>query len=213
MSARTAWRSSPSIVPSTGESVVNGIVGDLRRRPRQPPQQRGLARVGQPDQADVGEQLQPQLDPALLALGPVLGEARRLPRRGREALVAVPAAPAVGDHRPLPGLDQVDRLPSTASAWVPGGTGISRVLPARPVPVGPFAMPPALGAEVLAAPQRAQVAPRRVADEHDIAAVPAVAAVGPARGTCASRRNEMHPSPPAPPSTQIFALSYMSKEA
>src|SRR6185312_14940743 len=30
---------------------------------------------------------------------------------------------------------------------------------------------------------------------------------GPPRGTWASRRNEMHPSPPRPPSTQIFAVS------
>ena len=43
------------------------VGGDLRRGPRHAPQQRGLAGVGQPDEADVGEQLQAQVDPALLA--------------------------------------------------------------------------------------------------------------------------------------------------
>ena len=32
--------------------------------------------------------------------------------------------------------------------------------------------------------------------EHHVAALPAVAAVRPPRGTCASRRNEAEPSPP-----------------
>ena len=38
------------------------VGGDLRLRARHPRQQRGLARVGQPDEADVGEQLEVQLD-------------------------------------------------------------------------------------------------------------------------------------------------------
>ena len=41
------------------------VVGDLRRGARQPRQQRGLAGVRQPDEADVGEQLEAQVDPAL----------------------------------------------------------------------------------------------------------------------------------------------------
>ena len=40
------------------------VVGDLRRGPRHPRQQRRLAGVRQPDQAGVGEQPQVQLDPA-----------------------------------------------------------------------------------------------------------------------------------------------------
>ena len=157
-----------------------GIVGDLRRRPGQRAEQRALARVRQPDQADVGEQLQPQLDPVGLALGAFLGEARRLPHRGREATVAVAAATALGDHRALAGLDQVDRRrPRPSPPGCPAAPGYP-VLAARPVPVGSFAVAPPLGPEVFAAPQRPEIAPRRIADEHDVSPVPAVAAVGPA---------------------------------
>jgi NADPH:quinone reductase-like Zn-dependent oxidoreductase len=52
-----------------------------------------------------------------------------------------------------------------------------------------------------------QVAQRPVAEQHDVAAAAAVAAVGPPRGTCASRRNELAPAPPAPARTSIRALS------
>ena len=156
------------------------VVGDLRRRPRQPPQQRGLAGVRQPDQPDVGEQLQPQLDPVRLALGPVLGEARRLPGRGREALVPVAAAAAVRDHRPLPRLDQVDRAAVDAVACVPAGTGITRSSPRAPCRLDPSPWLPRCAAEVLAPFQRPQIAPRGVADEHHVPPMPAVATVGPA---------------------------------
>ena len=67
------------------------VVGDLRRRAGQPGEQRGLTGVWEPDQPGVGKQLQPQLDPARLALEAALGKPRRLARRGREALVAVTA--------------------------------------------------------------------------------------------------------------------------
>ncbi len=82
------------------------VVGDLRRRAGEAREQRRLAGVRQPDQAGVGEQLQPQLDPARLALQPALGEARRLTGRAGEALVAVPAGaarrrrPPAGPARP-----------------------------------------------------------------------------------------------------------------
>ena len=68
-----------------------GVLGNLGIRPGQPREQRGLARVGQADQPDVGQQLETQLDLPRLALESPLGEARRLPRRGREALVAMTA--------------------------------------------------------------------------------------------------------------------------
>ena len=57
------------------------IVGDLRRRSRQARDQRGLARVGQPDEADIGQQLELQREPALLAAQAALGEPRGLTRR------------------------------------------------------------------------------------------------------------------------------------
>ena len=57
------------------------ILGDLRPRVRDPREQRRLAGVRQADERRVGEQLQAQLDVALLAGQADLGEARRLPGR------------------------------------------------------------------------------------------------------------------------------------
>ena len=155
------------------------VVGDLRRRPRQPPQQRGLARVRQPHQPDVGEQFQPQLDPARLPPGPFLGEPRRLPGRGREALVPVPAAPPVGDDGPLPGLDQVDRAAVDRRRLRPRRHRDLPVLPPRPVPVRPFPVLAPLRPEVLAPLQRPQIPLRRIANEHHIPPMPPVPPVGP----------------------------------
>ena len=156
-----------------------GIVRHLRRRPRQPPQQRGLARVRQPDQPDVRQQLQPQLDPVRLPLRPLLGKPRRLPRRGRKALVPMPPAPAMRDHGPLPGLDQVDSAPVHRHRLSPGRHRNNPLLPPRPVPVRPFPMTPPLPPKVPAPFQGPQVPLREIADEHDVAAMPAVPPVGP----------------------------------
>ena len=80
------------------------VVGDLRRRARQPREQRGLAGVRQADEADVGEQLELQLDPALLARQAALGEARRLARRrSRSCLLPRPPEPPLGDDDALAG--------------------------------------------------------------------------------------------------------------
>ena len=57
------------------------VGGDLRLRPRHPREQRGLARVGQADEPDVGEQLEVEPQRALVSGQPALGEPRRLPRR------------------------------------------------------------------------------------------------------------------------------------
>ena len=95
--------------PQCRRNRREGIVGDLRRRAGEPAEQRALAGVREPDQADVGKQFQPQLDPVGFAFRPFLGEARRLPGRGGEAPIAVPAATAHRDDRPLARLDQIDR--------------------------------------------------------------------------------------------------------
>ena len=72
------------------------IVRDLRLRVRDPPQERGLAGVREPEQRRVGEELQPELELALLPGLADLCDARRLIGRRREALVACPAEPAAG---------------------------------------------------------------------------------------------------------------------
>ena len=76
------------------------IIGDLRRGPRQPAEQRRLARIRQADQADVGDHLQFEDDPAFLARLAGLAFAGRAVGRGGERLVAVAALAALGDDRP-----------------------------------------------------------------------------------------------------------------
>jgi hypothetical protein len=46
------------------------------------------------------------------------------------------------------------------------------------MPIRALAVTAAFGPEVFAAPQCPEVAPRRIADEHDVSPVPAVATVG-----------------------------------
>ncbi len=93
--------------PEHGLDGRERIGGDLRRGPRHPSQKRRLACVRLTHQAGVGQQLEPQLDPAGLALQPPLGKAWRLTGRAGEALVAVaPQAPG-RDHGALSGLDEV----------------------------------------------------------------------------------------------------------
>ena len=85
------------------------VRADLRRGARHAREQRRLAGVRDADEADVGEQLQAQVDPALLADEPALGEPRRLARGRREALVAAPARAAARDDDALAGHDEVVR--------------------------------------------------------------------------------------------------------
>ena len=94
------------------------IVGDLRRGARQARQQRGLARVRQAHEADVREQLQLQLEPALLAGQPALGEARRLARGRGEALVALAAAAAARDRGALAVREQLPAAPAEVAVVV-----------------------------------------------------------------------------------------------
>ena len=158
------------------------VVGHLRRRPREPGEQRRLAGVGQADQPGVGEQAEAQLDPAARPLQPALGEARRLLGGAGEALVAVPAEPAGGHDRPLARLDQVEVLALEALHPGPRRDQDDAIVAAGAVPVRPLPVPAALGPVVGGDAHRGEVAPRRVADEDDVAPAPAVAAVGPATG-------------------------------
>src|SRR5207302_197391 len=73
-----------------------------------PREERRLARVREPDERGVGEELQPQLEPRLLAREPGLREPRRLARRRREAAVAAPARSALRDEGARAGGGQVD---------------------------------------------------------------------------------------------------------
>ena len=88
------------------------------------------------------------------------------------------------------------------------------VLPPSPVPVRPLPCRPRSSPEVLAPAQSTQIPPRRIADEHHIPPMPTIATIGPAPGhmSLPPKAHARH-SRPAPPSTQIFALSYMRNQS
>ena len=87
-----------------------GIVGDLRPRRRGRRQQGRFAGIGQTHQPGIGDQLQPQPQPAFLARTAGIGAARRAVGRGLELRIAAAADAAlrqqdalarpgeVGDH-------------------------------------------------------------------------------------------------------------------
>ena len=159
-----------------------GVGGDLRLRAGHARQQRGLARVREADEPDVGEQLQMQLDRALLARQPALGQPRRLPDGGLEAGVPAPPGAAARERRRLARPHQVVARPVPAAHLRPGRDGDHERLAVRAMALRALAVPAALGAEVGAPPEALQVAQVVVAAQHHVAAAPAVAAVGPALG-------------------------------
>ena len=178
-SATTIWRpSGASTVPSTGCSVVNGILGDLRPRVRDARQQRRLAGVRQADERRVGEQLQVQLDVALLARHADLREARHLPRRADEARVAAPAAARLASTTRALGCARSAIRSSPSNTCVPTGTRTSTSSPSAPCLRAPRPLPP-----FVASIHRRRCSADRSrrsasATRSDVAAVAAVAAVG-----------------------------------
>ena len=101
--SRPLWRTTPSC----GRSVVNGIVADLGLGVGDGVDEGRLAGIGQADQADVGQQLQPQPDPHFLArpAGAVL--ARRAVGRGLVAGIAAAAVAALEEDDALADLGEV----------------------------------------------------------------------------------------------------------
>ncbi|OQA37974.1 MAG: hypothetical protein BWY52_03316 [Chloroflexi bacterium ADurb.Bin325] len=84
-----------------------GIVGHLGPRRADPAQQSGLARVRRADDAHVGQQLELQVQPALLARLAVLRDARGLVDGRAERSVAAAAAAGPRDQRLLARLGQI----------------------------------------------------------------------------------------------------------
>ena len=83
------------------------IVGDLRPRGGDADEEGRLAGVRQADQPGIGDQLQPQPDPALLARPALVGAARRAVGRGLEVRVAEAAVAAAQQHHALAGRVEV----------------------------------------------------------------------------------------------------------
>ena len=158
-----------------------GVVGDLRLGRAELAEIRGrLPGVREADEGGVGDELQLEAEPALLAVLALLGEARRPPGVGQEAGVA-PARPGRRGRRGTSrrgGRGRRGPSPSRSRTIVPSGTATTEVdagaagaLVARAVGAGGG---PAVGV-VAEGEQRGDVA---VGPEPDVAALAAVAAVG-----------------------------------
>src|SRR6185437_11133030 len=156
-----------------------GIIGDLGPRVRRRREERRLAGVGQADQADIGDQLQPQPDPAFLAGPALVGAARRAVGRALVVQVAVAAVAALGEHDALADLGQVgeqslvvflEYLRATRQPEHDVLAASARALAARALMAG-------LGLEVLGVAVVDQRVETVDAFDDDVAAAPAVAAV------------------------------------
>src|SRR4051794_32754631 len=100
-------------------------------------------------------------------------------------------------------------LPSIVPPCVPGGTGISQSSPRAPWRFAPSPCRPRPARKCLLPVS----APRSRRDGSQTSTTsppcPPSPPSGPPLGTCASRRKLTDPLPPPPPSTNIFALSYI----
>ena len=177
-STTVSWRpSTDSTVPSTGSIVVNGIVGDLRRRVRDAAQEARLADVREPEQRGVGHQLEMQLERARLAVLADAGQARRLPGGRREARVAGSAPPAAGDHDARAGMREVAHERAVLGEHLRAdGHGHLERRPVAAALVRALAGLAGRRADVRVVPQRRQVAQVGVGVQDDVAAATAVAA-------------------------------------
>ena len=168
-----------------------------------------LAHVREPDQRHVGQQLQLEPQPPLLAHLALLGERRRPAPVGQEAGVA-PAAPAALGRQPAVALRArgrpAPRRPGRARRC-PRAPARSRSSPAAPWRCLPWPWVPSLGPAVRVVLERRAATPRcgrRPATRRRRS--PPSPPSGPPLGTCASRRNATAPAPPSPASHVQAAL-------
>src|SRR5687768_13835557 len=82
-----------------GRQGGKGIVGDLGARRREHREQCGLPRVRLTDQTDIGNELEHQLEGAMLALLPRLPFAWRLMRGRHERRIPAAPSPSAGDEQ------------------------------------------------------------------------------------------------------------------
>ena len=161
-----------------------GVIGDLGSRRRDRREQGGLAGVGVADQADVGDDLQLQLDVALLPRLAAGGELRRALHRRGEVHVAQAALAAAGDHHPLAVLQHVRQQLAArhVSHHRPDGDGDGDVRPGPAVALGRAAGFARLALEDALEAEGEQGVLGAVALDVDAAPAPAVAAVRAAAG-------------------------------
>ena len=181
---RSCDRRSSETTPRFGDERRERIVGDLRARRGDARNQRGLAGVGESDQADVGEQLQLETQEPLFAL---LRRARSAAargwwtrrtgrcrgRRGRPSRRARAGRPRRGRRAASARLP----LGSFSKTSVPIGTSISRSSAVWPVLFEPCPCWPRLRLELGVEAEVDERVLRGSGDDVDRAAVAAVAAV------------------------------------
>ena len=158
-----------------GERIVGNLgLGSGHRR-----DERRLARVGEPDQRDVGHQFELEVEPELLAGLALLGEGRRAAAVGQEASVAATALATFGHERAQAGRGHVHyQLPGAIPHDGADGQGDVDVLAPRPVALLTRSVPAVRGAAERMVPEAKE---RRLVlgrYEPDVAAMATVAAVG-----------------------------------
>ena len=176
--------------PEHGLDGRERVVGHLRLGVRDPAQERRLAGVREPEQGRVGDELQPQLEPRLVARLAHLGGLRRAPAGGGVVAVAGPAA-----RRPVATVTRAPGCARSATSssvsrmrtWVPTGTAELEALAAASGLARPLAVRAPLRPEVRGLAEARQVAQVGVGDQDDVAAVAAVTAVGTALAARTSR--------------------------
>ena len=158
------------------------IIGNFRTRRGNARDQRGFARVRKSDQAHIRQQLQFQVQIALLTRLAFFGFARRLMPGLGEMLIAAPAASALRDQDALAGLGQVGDL--FAGILIGDNRadrdGQNHVRAGMSGAIGTFAVASAIGFEfaIVAIAQQGVVV--RIGFQINAAAMAAVAAGRPA---------------------------------
>ncbi len=159
------------------------VVGDLRLSRRQHRHERRLSRAGEPDQADVRDGLQLENQIAFLAVLAEQGEAGRL--AGARGESGVPEATATAGRRLEPGAlpDQVGENPAVLVQHDRAvGNAQDQVLADGAVTVAAGTLCSVAALRVRMEVEVEQSVDAGVDDQDDVAAVPAVTAVGAAEG-------------------------------
>ena len=189
-----------------------GVVADLRPGGGQPRHQRGLAGVGEPDDADIGQEPKLQVDPPPLAVTALVGPAWRTVGGAGKPRVAAAAPRARRSVQPIPAAVRSPKASprSRSETTVPSGTRST-----VSVPLFPWRLAPcpcwrrarrcsAGGSESRAAWRCRPGRPRA----RCVLAVPPVAAVGAAaRHELSPARKLTQPAPPSPPLTKMSISS------
>src|SRR5437588_11425790 len=166
-----------------GHEGREGVVGHLGLGRRDAGYESALARVGQPDEGDVGHELELDVEPALLCHLALLGEGWGPSPVGQEAGVALASPPAAGGHPPVAGRSQIgQRLAVLAAHDGALGHLHHRVGTPGSVPALPLAVAALLGPAMGVVPEGQQRGHVPVGHQPHVSAGAAVAAVRAAAG-------------------------------